>query len=216
MALRFQFDVEKLVQALAFFAHEGVSDLTKLKAAKLLYFADKYHLLRYGRPVLGDNYACMPYGPVPSKSLNVMNEALTTTEVDNPQRELFLSQLALDRGFLGRDRNPKFRLRGKVNLDVFSKTDIEALTYAVREYGHYKAPQLVNLTHEEATWRIPNQRRLEWSSVDIPYELFFVDSPESRDVLELAEFEQEDRDFGDALRQAARTTAGREQAAQPR
>jgi hypothetical protein len=52
--IRFRFAPEKLVQALAFFADRGVRDLDKMKAAKLLFHADKYHLLTYGRPVLGD------------------------------------------------------------------------------------------------------------------------------------------------------------------
>ena len=64
------------MQALAFFSQRGVTDLTKLKAAKLLFFADKLHLNRYGRPILGDCYFCLDHGPVPSFSLNEMNDAL--------------------------------------------------------------------------------------------------------------------------------------------
>src|SRR5260370_8228699 len=74
--IRFRFALEKLVQALVFFAQHGVRDLDKMKAAKLLFHADKYHLLKYGPPVIGDQYACMEYGPVPSASLNVMNDVL--------------------------------------------------------------------------------------------------------------------------------------------
>jgi hypothetical protein len=41
--IRFRFDAEKLVQGLTFFAGRGVRDLDKMKAAKLLFHADKYH-----------------------------------------------------------------------------------------------------------------------------------------------------------------------------
>ena len=47
--LRFAFNEEKMIQALAFFSLRGIQDLTKLKAAKLLYHADKLHMNRYGR-----------------------------------------------------------------------------------------------------------------------------------------------------------------------
>src|SRR3990167_9391361 len=65
--LAFDFDATKLAQALAFLA-TSVRDLSKLKAAKLLYFADKQHLLQHGRPIIGDRYFCLDCGPVPAVS----------------------------------------------------------------------------------------------------------------------------------------------------
>jgi uncharacterized phage-associated protein len=53
--VRFQFDPEKFVDAVAYLAQACPSS-TKLSICKLLYFADKEHLLRYGRPILGDHY----------------------------------------------------------------------------------------------------------------------------------------------------------------
>jgi len=50
-----------------------VPDLTTLKAAKLLYFADRAHELKHGRPILGDWYACLPRGPVPSSALDMLD-----------------------------------------------------------------------------------------------------------------------------------------------
>jgi len=43
--IQFECDPIKLGQALAYLSG-GIHDLTKLKAAKLLYFADKLHLTR--------------------------------------------------------------------------------------------------------------------------------------------------------------------------
>ena len=77
--LTFEFSLEKTVQAIAFFQRQGVPDLTKLKVAKLLYFADKAHLLAQGSPIIGDVYFCMENGPVPSFALNEMNEAINST-----------------------------------------------------------------------------------------------------------------------------------------
>ena len=31
------------------------------KTYKILYFADQKHLVRYGRPIIGDTYVKMPY-----------------------------------------------------------------------------------------------------------------------------------------------------------
>src|SRR5260370_40562189 len=79
--LIFEFNIEKLVQSIAYFSNAGIRDLTKLKVAKLLYFADKQHLLEHGQPIIGDVYFCMDYGPVPSVSLNEMSAAISGPEV---------------------------------------------------------------------------------------------------------------------------------------
>ena len=62
--LTFEFNIEKLVQSIAFFSVSGVPALTKLKVSKLLYYADKTHLLAQGQPIIGDVYFCMDWGPV--------------------------------------------------------------------------------------------------------------------------------------------------------
>ncbi len=69
----FNLDFKKLIVCLIYFASH-CSDMTKLKAIKLSYFLDKYHLVKYGRPVLGDNYVLMGLGSVPSMTLDIINE----------------------------------------------------------------------------------------------------------------------------------------------
>ena len=54
--IKYRFLPEKFIQELAYLAQADLPDLSKLKVAKLLYFCDKYHLLKYGRPVTGDVY----------------------------------------------------------------------------------------------------------------------------------------------------------------
>ena len=69
--LRFKMDEGK---ALAAFLYV-LRDLAKVsphtvdmhKVFKILYFADKEHLLRFGRPVIGDVYIALKHGPVPSR-----------------------------------------------------------------------------------------------------------------------------------------------------
>jgi len=113
----FRFDREKLLHALAYMADKDVPDLTKLKAAKLLFFADKYHLLHYGRPVIGDCYVCMEHGPVPSRSLDVMNRLVAPDEIQDPLREEFGEYLKVDR-FLR--KHPLLRSKRPPDLSIFS------------------------------------------------------------------------------------------------
>src|SRR5680860_294981 len=61
MDLRFQVSYEKATQALNFMATKDGGRISKLKAIKLIFLADRYHLRKYGRPVVGDQYFAMEH-----------------------------------------------------------------------------------------------------------------------------------------------------------
>ncbi|HEV7484527.1 MAG TPA: Panacea domain-containing protein [Thermoanaerobaculia bacterium] len=196
--IRFRFAPEKLVQALVFFAQRGVRDLDKMKAAKLLFHADKYHLLKYGRPVIGDQYACMEYGPVPSASLNVMNDVIAHDEHFLPlAKDLFDEYLTVERSMFR--KYPVFRARKEPDLDVFSDSDVEALDHAQKTFGATPAWKLSEQSHEEPSWKLANEQREPGSSVIMDYRLFFEGHPEAADMLRFVEAQQEDRDAAEEL-----------------
>lgn len=199
--IRFRFNLEKLVHALAFFSAKGISDLTKLKAAKLLYFADKKHLLMYGRPILGDVYFCLPYGPVPSVSLNEMNDAIARPEVCDSDRNAFEGVLTVRKPFWG---HPRFQFKGAFDQEVFSESELEVLEEVGQQYGHLTARQLVDRTHDDPVWKMANRYRGSQGCVRIPYELFFIGAtPEQASVLEILRAEQdENRELDDLMRAA--------------
>ena len=59
------FNPEKSLQAVLYVANRlERKDFHKI--FKVLYFADREHLTKYGRPITGDTYVAMEYGPVPS------------------------------------------------------------------------------------------------------------------------------------------------------
>lgn len=171
--IRFKFDPEKFVASLAFFASHA-KGIDKLKAAKLFYYADKYHLLRYGKPILGDVYYHLDYGPVPSKALDIMNEAIDPYQLRGiPQSnlELFKKYLSVD---AEGKTHPTFEVKGEPDFDVFSESELEALRETVRQYGHYSGRQLIDLTHREAPWRKTERNE------EIDYCLFFEGAKDAR------------------------------------
>jgi uncharacterized phage-associated protein len=188
----FDFQEEKLVQALAFFSLQGINDLTKLKAAKLLYFADKIHLNRYGRPITGDCYACMDKGPVPSISLNEMNEAICPDESSEPA---LLKVLEVRRAYY-----PFFALKDERFFDpeIFSRSELEVLKEVADSYGKQTAGQLIDLSHKEPAWLKANEGRQPGSSVPMPFESLFDQS--NRDLLEVVMNDhREDAEWSEVL-----------------
>jgi uncharacterized phage-associated protein len=196
--IQFRFDPDKLVQAIAYFASRGVPELTKMKVAKLLFHADKYHLLKYGRPVIGDQYVCMEYGPVPSTSLNVMNDAIAKDPESPPlAEEQFEEFVGVRKMFRG--KHPIFTARREPDLDVFSESDLEALDHALAEHGQKSPGRLSRESHDEPCWKIANEHRAPGSRVIMDYRLFFEGQPQARDMLRLVEAQQDDRDAADEL-----------------
>jgi len=178
--LTFEFSIEKLVHSIAYFSQAGIHDLTKLKVAKLLYFADKQHLLEYGTPIIGDVYWCMDWGPVPSFALNEMNEAIGRQEVSLPEgsdAKLFVQILNVKKPFFC--FHPRFEVKDQAyNSSVFSQSELQALGYTASVYGAKTARELVDLTHGEPTWIVANQVRTKGSRSLITYDLFFQGAPE--------------------------------------
>lgn len=192
--IRFRFDAEKLAAVLAFFASRGVTDLTALKSAKLLYFADKAHLLRYGRPILGDNYFGMDHGPVPEKAYDVIKAALTKTPRLEPHLAAYLD---VDTAA----KYPCFVGKRSPDLDVLSESDVEILEEVVSTYGKMTPWALRDLTHQQPEVK-ESDAKLATSnkrSVPIPYDRFF-DAERDKSIKASVESAQSDRDFAALLR----------------
>jgi len=138
-----EFEYKKATQVINYLTKKEGGQIDKLKLIKLVYFADRYHLRRNGRPILNDTYFAMPLGPVGS-SVKDIAEFSDFLAVD--EREYASKYLA--RG--GQDNILVSIL--DVNAEVFSKSEIEALDFAYKEFGEYSASTLVNVTHRYPEW----------------------------------------------------------------
>ncbi len=134
----------KLVQLLAFTAKkEPENTITKLKAIKLVWAADRYHLRKYGRLVSGDEYYAMRYGPVASRLKDIAEE------------DSFLptAYVKYSRGFISPDKD-KLNLTAlnDVDYDLLSETDIEALEFAWNTFGDKNGFEIADISHRYPEW----------------------------------------------------------------
>ena len=184
--IRFKFDLSKFIACTAYFAKQALPDLDKLKVCKLLYYADKRHLIRYGKPIIGDTYIHMDNGPVPSKSLDILNEVITDERVyqvteEPSNKDQFKRILRVEKGLL-RHPFPVFQLVKDPGLDCLSESEQEALNETLKRYGQCHPQELIELTHRDASWRKSP------INSEIDYRLFFEEEPEaSRGALEYME-----------------------------
>lgn len=147
MGVSFTFEEEKAAAAIVFLASQGFSDLTKGKICKLIFLADKHHLVRFGRPVTGDRICAMKDGPVPSAVLNMLNDILSNP--DGSSHPFLERNISVNRSFI----NPHFEAEGFELGDFLSESDMEALKTTVRAYGGMTFSELRRITHEMPAYK---------------------------------------------------------------
>src|SRR5437870_4748342 len=140
----FSFSHRKATQALNFFARKAGGRINKMKSLKLVYFADRYHLRKYGRPVVGDEYLAMNYGPVATGTKDVaeMSDFLGEEEARYARKFIEPSES----GFA-------YSSVAEVDEKVFSESDREALRFAWAGFGRIKEFDLSKLTHRYPDWK---------------------------------------------------------------
>ena len=139
------FDYKKAVEILAWLLRKYNGAASKILLIKLLFFADKYHLRKYGRTVSGDEYRAMNYGPVASKTLNVAS----IDETWLPPAACAEASEVLELANGGKN----VKLVGDVEFSALSKSEIEALEFAYETFGDRKPFDLVALTHQYPEWK---------------------------------------------------------------
>jgi uncharacterized phage-associated protein len=143
--IRFNFNEAKAREAVVYVAKKWETGITPFFLAKVIFFADRDHLRKYGRPVTGDTYFAMGDGPVPSRIYDMVKGNL----------DLFGDPEAIDDA-IRVDTNAKYRrvyAKRDPDLDLFSETDITELNAATKFCKDRSFAILSELTHQERAWR---------------------------------------------------------------
>ncbi|MEN9919783.1 MAG: hypothetical protein RL662_2219, partial [Bacteroidota bacterium] len=74
----------KIIQTINYFAQKQPDKcMSKMKVYKLLWLADRYHVRQYGRTITGDTYYALPFGLVPSKTKDILDQKQAVLDVLN-------------------------------------------------------------------------------------------------------------------------------------
>ncbi len=177
----FNFDHKKAAQSLNFFTLKAGGQIDKLKALKLVYFADRYHLRKYGRLITNDIYFAMELGPVASSTKDI---AEGSEFLDQAEREYANKYLHLE--------SPHELVSGNsVDHEILSDSDIEALDFAWDNFGHLDQFKLAELTHFYPEWERNKQALLLNSRIEMRLE-DFLDDP-TRNIEKCFKLTDEDR-----------------------
>lgn len=156
---------KKTTQALNFFAEKAGGKVNKLKALKLIFFADRNHFREHGRPILGDSYVAMKYGPVASGAKNIAEHSPFANA----------SHIKYANRFIKPEDEFFIRSVKEVDQDELSESDIDSLSWSWKVFGKMKKYDLAELTHEYPEWSRHKQSVEVFNSVQMNYEEFLDD-----------------------------------------
>ncbi len=131
-------DQQKINEAILYVA-QRIKNMYNI--LKVLYFADKDHLEKYGRFIINDDHSVLPFGPVPSFAYDLIKEWRGEGEYQ---------PISIDQSF--EVKRNLVRPSREPNMDFLSPTDIECLDRAVDTYGALPWRELQKISHEDPAY----------------------------------------------------------------
>ncbi len=127
-------DFEKTREAIVFFSDE-LDEITYYYILKMMYFAERAHLEKYGRLIFGNEIGAKkyPYGPVPEQAYQMV--------VD--------SSAGIETSFFTDTSTNIVTPTRRADETVFSQSDVECLRTCL-PLAELTFPQLRDLSHDEA------------------------------------------------------------------
>jgi uncharacterized phage-associated protein len=151
-----KYDRNKALHALLYLCDHLPRPTDVYTALKVIYFADKLHLERFGRSMFGETYIAMDNGPVPSGAYDIVKYVGGRAKYDLEFPEAH-SSLCATKTTLSAKQSPK--------LDFFSRSELMCLTHAAREFGGLNFEQLKRLSHDEAWKRADANGEMELEDI---------------------------------------------------
>ena len=134
------FNKDTRIQAIDYIIRNSSNthSLDKISILKLLFFADIYHLRKYGRTISNDSYCAMQNGPVASKTYDLLKSISNEQELEKDGLYNIKSRGA----FLERE-----------DYDCLSDTDIEALDFSINNFSKFSSKELIRISHLYPEWK---------------------------------------------------------------
>lgn len=179
MPLNFRPNIDKIVELLLYLAYVR-PNADKYQAVKFFYLADREHMNRYGRPITQEEYFALPYGPVASKAMDLLEQDRRT------MREAGIDELPFEIEVRPLDGKPITyigRPLREVDRDLFSKSDLTVFDEIIAQHGQKTFDELYRLTHRHFAYkRAWDDRKHGQKRAEMRYE-DMIEDDELRDAI---------------------------------
>jgi hypothetical protein len=155
MLLTFRPKLDKIIELLLYLAYKR-PNADKYQAVKFFYLADREHFNQYSRPITFDIYYALPYGPVASTAMDLLEhdrKVMIKAGIDGlPFKTEIVNKIV----YIRKPLRP-------VNCDLFSKSDLKVFDEIIQQYGGFTFDELYHFTHDCADYQSAWRRRHFWS-----------------------------------------------------
>lgn len=148
-----RFDPERALE-MVLYVTERLRYPTLHSVSKVLYFADREHLSRFGSLLSGDSYVAMRHGPVPSAIYDLLKAAGGRQEPQIPAQFC-----ALVDNVLRVESRYRVRAMRPANLDLLSAAQRECLDISIKVNGKLSFAKLTRKSHDPA-WKSTDENDL--------------------------------------------------------
>lgn len=138
--LNFKHNPFKLIDALTLLL-EKKNPNEMFRLIKTVYYADKYHLLNYGRPIFGGTYYAMEFGPVNSELYNFLKSDKEYLD--------FLKGVGINQSTIKKIGAKDIHLIENKPITKLSESDKLALNWAFEKVDKLYNKQIIENTHDE-------------------------------------------------------------------
>lgn len=140
--LRYIPSVAKALEVILWLA-ERKNGIDVYHVVKSAFYADKYHITKYGRPLIGDAYRAAWFGPLPQVIYGLLRyEPIEILALDTNGALPFRVEVGSFRVYA--DRGP--------NTKRLSASDVEALEHGLSEVGDSSFDELMGKTHRDPAY----------------------------------------------------------------
>jgi uncharacterized phage-associated protein len=137
--------VPAIVEAIGYLLSK-LKEVDKIHLVKLMYLADKYHLMNYGRTISDDSFLAFENGPAGSKTTDILEfDVYVLREHIDYARKLFKKGEGYS--YLPNESCPVD------SLEMLSESDIEALDFVIDNFGKMDKWAVVDYSHELREWK---------------------------------------------------------------
>jgi len=155
MANQFDYDPDKALSSTAYLAER--TGETMYIILKMIYIADRSHLIRYGRPITGDDFYAMKEGACPSKiydtmkflrgddNKNYMPSSETYLEVDPTTFDITIKDMP--------------------SLDFLSASEIECLDETISILKRLGRKRIRDLAHDKAWEETARNAAMDFTTI---------------------------------------------------
>ena len=170
------FDEKKALEVLVWIASRA-GEVDPFRLSKICYFADKEHLNEHGRPIIGDKYRAMDYGPVPSYIYNLIKKEKVFINKD--VYEDLEKSIRVSPDYTSSDSATRKKITAlrEPDLDYLSGSDVYFLEKSLNFCKGKSFEELSEISHDKA-WKNHENEMMDYE------DMVNEDNPHRQEILE--------------------------------